>query len=259
MPAPPRWAPPPPSRASASAGRSGPRASRASRWCASCATRCSPSSPSWGRAQRPISWPARGSVLTQVINLVDGLRLDQADADTKGDLFEHVLRQIKQAGELGQFRTPRHVIRTIVEMIDPRVGETIYDPAAGTAGFLMAAYNHMRLANSSPSAIVTSRAGRQAAAARPGRQALGGTGQRAEQRHFLRQRRGPEDGAAEQLHPHAHSDQQRQGKDARSLKVTITLAWQRMAAARTCRSPGSGRARPSIKISCPVTSPSGIA
>lgn len=95
------------------------------------------------------------TVLTQVINLVDGLRLDQADADTKGDLFEHVLRQIKQAGELGQFRTPRHVIRIIVEMVDPKVGETIYDPAAGTAGFLVAAYNHMRLANSSPSAIAT--------------------------------------------------------------------------------------------------------
>ena len=60
------------------------------------------------------------TVLTQVINLVDGLRLDQADADTKGDLFEHVLKQIKQAGELGQFRTPRHIIRAIVEMIDPK-------------------------------------------------------------------------------------------------------------------------------------------
>lgn len=93
------------------------------------------------------------TVLTQVITLVDGLRLDSADSDTKGDLFEHVLRQIKQAGELGQFRTPRHVIRTVVEMIDPKVGETIYDPAAGTAGFLVAAYNHMRLANSSASAI----------------------------------------------------------------------------------------------------------
>lgn len=93
------------------------------------------------------------TVLTQVVALVDGLRLDQSDADTKGDLFEHVLRQIKQAGELGQFRTPRHVIRAIVELIDPKVGETIYDPAAGTAGFLVAAYNHMRLANSSPAAI----------------------------------------------------------------------------------------------------------
>lgn len=93
------------------------------------------------------------TVLTQVINLVDGLRLDESDADTKGDLFEHVLRQIRQAGELGQFRTPRHVIRAIVEMIDPKVGENVYDPAAGTAGFLVAAYNHMRLTNSSPSAI----------------------------------------------------------------------------------------------------------
>ena len=93
------------------------------------------------------------TVLTQVVNLVDGLRLDQADADTKGDLFEHVLRQIKQAGELGQFRTPRHIIRAIVDMLDPKIGETIYDPAAGTAGFLTAAFNHIRLANSSPSGI----------------------------------------------------------------------------------------------------------
>jgi type I restriction enzyme M protein len=93
------------------------------------------------------------TVLTQVVNLVDGLRLDAADSDTKGDLFEHVLRQIRQAGELGQFRTPRHVIRSIVEILDPKVGETIYDPAAGTAGFLVAAYNHIRLANSSPNAI----------------------------------------------------------------------------------------------------------
>lgn len=93
------------------------------------------------------------TVLTQVVNLVDGLRLDAADSDTKGDLFEHVLRQIRQAGELGQFRTPRHVIRAIVEILDPKVGETIYDPAAGTAGFLVAAYNHIRLANSSPNAV----------------------------------------------------------------------------------------------------------
>ena len=95
------------------------------------------------------------TVLTQVTTLVDGLRLDRSDADTKGDLFEHVLRQIKQAGELGQFRTPRHIIRAIVEIIDPQIGETIYDPAAGTAGFLVAAYNHIRLNNSSPGAIQT--------------------------------------------------------------------------------------------------------
>ena len=91
------------------------------------------------------------TVLTQIVTLVNELRLEQADPDTKGDLFEHVLRQIKQAGELGQFRTPRHIIRAIVALLDPRIGETVYDPAAGTAGFLVAAYEHIRLAGSSPS------------------------------------------------------------------------------------------------------------
>ena len=88
------------------------------------------------------------TVLTQIVTLVNELRLEQADPDTKGDLLEHVLRQIKQAGELGQFRTPRHIIRAIVAMVDPRIGETVYDPAAGTGGFLVAAFNHIRLANS---------------------------------------------------------------------------------------------------------------
>ena len=95
------------------------------------------------------------TVLTQVVNLVDGLRLDQADGDTKGDLFEHVLKQISQAGELGQFRTPRHIIRAMVRMVDPQIGETVYDPAAGTAGFLVAAYDHIRLNNSSPTSLDT--------------------------------------------------------------------------------------------------------
>ena len=89
------------------------------------------------------------TVLSQVVSLVNDLRLEQVDADTKGDLFEHVLRQIRQAGELGQFRTPRHVIRAVVQLVDPHIGETIYDPAAGTAGFLVGAYDHIRLANSS--------------------------------------------------------------------------------------------------------------
>jgi len=89
------------------------------------------------------------TVLTQVVALVNELRLEDADPDTKGDLFEHVLKQIKQAGELGQFRTPRHVIRTIVDLVDPKIGETVYDPAAGTAGFLVAAFEHVRLVNSS--------------------------------------------------------------------------------------------------------------
>ena len=75
------------------------------------------------------------TVLSQVVSQMNDLHLERVDADTKGDLFEHVLRQIRQAGELGQFRTPRHVIRAMVRLVDPRLGETIYDPAAGTAGF----------------------------------------------------------------------------------------------------------------------------
>ena len=95
------------------------------------------------------------TVLSEVLTRVENLNLDRLDSDTKGDLFEHVLRQIKQAGELGQFRTPRHIIRMIVEMLDPRMGETIYDPAAGTAGFLVAAYEHIRLANSTDAGMET--------------------------------------------------------------------------------------------------------
>ncbi|NCC51119.1 MAG: restriction endonuclease subunit S [Spartobacteria bacterium] len=93
------------------------------------------------------------TVLSQVIKLVDELRLGHADSDTKGDLFEHVLKQIGKAGELGQFRTARHIIRAMVRMIDPKLGETIYDPAAGTAGFLVAAYNHILLQNTSPANV----------------------------------------------------------------------------------------------------------
>ena len=93
------------------------------------------------------------TVLTQVVSQLNDLHLDRVDADTKGDLFEHVLRQIRQAGELGQFRTPRHIIRAIVRLVDPRIGETVFDPAAGTAGFLVGAWDHIRLSNSSPAGI----------------------------------------------------------------------------------------------------------
>ncbi len=92
-------------------------------------------------------------VLTQIVGKVDSLRLDEHDADTKGDLFEYLLKRIKTAGELGQFRSPRHIIRVIVAMLDPKIGETCYDPAAGTAGFIAAILDHIKLANSTPDGI----------------------------------------------------------------------------------------------------------
>ena len=156
------------------------------------------------------------TVLTQVVTLVDGCGLDQADADTKGDLFEHVLKQIKQAGELGQFRTPRHIIRAIVEMIDPKIGETVYDPAAGTAGFLVAAYNHIRLANS-----VAERDARWRSTARCMPRGLGDKLSAAQwptlhNRDVLRQRRGPEDGPP----GHDEPDAARPGRMCASCSAT---------------------------------------
>ena len=92
-------------------------------------------------------------VLHQVISKIEDLDLQNEDPDTKGDLFEYVLKQIKQAGELGQFRTPRHIIDFIVKIIDPKITEKIYDPAAGTGGFLVSAFNHIKLKHSSKSGI----------------------------------------------------------------------------------------------------------
>jgi type I restriction enzyme M protein len=64
--------------------------------------------------------------------------------DTKGDLYEYLLSKIAQAGVNGQFRTPRHIIKMMVELVEPRPEDTICDPACGTCGFLVLAGEHLR-------------------------------------------------------------------------------------------------------------------
>ncbi|MBI2325891.1 N-6 DNA methylase [Candidatus Collierbacteria bacterium] len=64
--------------------------------------------------------------------------------DIFGDMYEYLLSKQAQAGTLGQFRTPRHIIKFIVDIIDPSKGETILDPACGTAGFLVSALEHLK-------------------------------------------------------------------------------------------------------------------
>jgi len=86
--------------------------------------------------------------LKRALDLIDEIDFSQLDADVKGDLYEDLLNQIEAAGELGQFLTPRHIIRFIVQMIDPKIGETIYDPACGSGGFLLIAYERIKLKNS---------------------------------------------------------------------------------------------------------------
>ncbi|WP_298045414.1 class I SAM-dependent DNA methyltransferase [uncultured Citricoccus sp.] len=81
-------------------------------------------------------------LLQKAVDLID--RIPMEDRDTKGDLYEYMLSKIATAGTNGQFRTPRHIIKLLVEMRDPKPMEAICDPASGTCGFLMAAGEHLR-------------------------------------------------------------------------------------------------------------------
>jgi type I restriction enzyme M protein len=81
-------------------------------------------------------------VLANVVDQLDGI--DMADRDTKGDLYEYMLGKIASAGQNGQFRTPRHIIKLMVDMTAPVPKDTICDPACGTAGFLIAASDYLR-------------------------------------------------------------------------------------------------------------------
>lgn len=81
-------------------------------------------------------------LLAKVVDLLDGIPME--DRDTKGDLYEYMLGKIASAGQNGQFRTPRHIIRMMVEMMAPTAQDIICDPACGTAGFLVAAGEYLR-------------------------------------------------------------------------------------------------------------------
>ncbi|MCK0125819.1 type I restriction-modification system subunit M [Gelidibacter sp. F2691] len=76
-------------------------------------------------------------LLDKVVQQIDQLPLD--NRDTKGDLYEYMLSKIAEAGTNGQFRTPRHIIRMMVDMVHPKKDDIICDPACGTAGFLVSA------------------------------------------------------------------------------------------------------------------------
>lgn len=74
-------------------------------------------------------------LLDQVVQMVD--KIEMKDRDTKGDLYEYLLSKIAQAGTNGQFRTPRHIIKMMVELVEPKNDDTICDPSCGTSGFLV--------------------------------------------------------------------------------------------------------------------------
>lgn len=91
--------------------------------------------------------PNKGQVLADAIDKIDQLfaRAGEGSAaqDIMGDTFEYLLDEVSTAGKNGQFRTPRHLIRFMVELLDPEPGQRIIDPAAGTGGFLFSAQQYL--------------------------------------------------------------------------------------------------------------------
>lgn len=93
------------------------------------------------------------SLLVSAINMIDDLPL--TEGDTKGDLYEYLLSKLTTAGINGQFRTPRHIIRLMVEMLDPKLehNEVVGDPSCGTAGFLVEVMHYLQKKYTSPEGI----------------------------------------------------------------------------------------------------------
>ena len=81
-------------------------------------------------------------MLQKVVTAMD--KLEMKDRDTKGDVYENLLAKLSTAGVNGQFRTPRHIIRMMVELMKPTPEDIIADPACGTAGFLVEAGEYLR-------------------------------------------------------------------------------------------------------------------
>src|SRR5699024_9298113 len=82
------------------------------------------------------------ALLSRVVDMLDDVPMQ--DRDTNGDLYEYMLGKLASAGQNGQFRTPRHIIRLMVDMTAPKPDDEICDPACGTAGFLVGAADYLR-------------------------------------------------------------------------------------------------------------------
>lgn len=83
-------------------------------------------------------------VLKKIINKLEPLHLINIDSDIKGDSFEYFLKQSTATkNDLGEYFTPRHIVKTIVKLVNPQVGEKVYDPFCGTGGLLIESFKHI--------------------------------------------------------------------------------------------------------------------
>tara|TARA_R110002095_G_scaffold172885_1_gene150275 strand:+ start:50 stop:1573 length:1524 start_codon:yes stop_codon:yes gene_type:complete len=92
------------------------------------------------------------SLLAKAVDMIEKLPL--TEGDTKGDLYEHLLSKLTTAGINGQFRTPRHIIKLMVEILDPKPTDVISDPACGTGGFLVNTMEYLLRTYTSPEAVI---------------------------------------------------------------------------------------------------------
>ncbi|MBO0697674.1 MAG: SAM-dependent DNA methyltransferase [Zavarzinella sp.] len=93
------------------------------------------------------------SLLIEATKAIDAMQVSSQNQDVQGDLYEYLLSRLNTSGQNGQFRTPRHIIRMMIKLVDPRPGERVCDPAAGTCGFLVGAYQHMLETHTRPDVL----------------------------------------------------------------------------------------------------------
>lgn len=84
------------------------------------------------------------SILKDIMDKLDPLMLTDVDSDVKGDAFEYFLRaSTATKNDLGEYFTPRHIVKTMVRLVNPQIGEKVYDPFCGTGGFLIESFRHI--------------------------------------------------------------------------------------------------------------------
>ena len=84
------------------------------------------------------------SILKEIMDKLDPLTLTDVDSDVKGDAFEYFLKaSTATKNDLGEYFTPRHIVKTMVRLVNPQIGETIYDPFCGTGGFLIESFRYI--------------------------------------------------------------------------------------------------------------------
>src|SRR5438552_2742334 len=93
------------------------------------------------------------SLLIEACKAIDTMHISEQNQDVQGDLYEYLLGRLNTAGTSGQFRTPRHIIRMMVKMLDPKPRERMCDPAAGTCGFPVNVYQHILETHTDPAIL----------------------------------------------------------------------------------------------------------